>query len=53
MVFVVLFEFMLNIIDCYLVVCEDMGIEFILVFNKIDLIDDEGFVFIDEIFDIY
>ncbi|UJX25178.1 small ribosomal subunit biogenesis GTPase RsgA [Pseudoalteromonas sp. CF6-2] len=53
MVSAVLPEFTPNIIDRYLVACEDMGIEPILVLNKIDLIDDEGLAFIDEILDIY
>lgn len=53
MVSAILPEFTPQIIDRYLVACEDMGIEPILVLNKIDLIDDEGLEFINEILDIY
>ena len=53
MVSAVLPEFTPNIIDRYLVACEDMGIEPILVLNKVDLLDEESFDFIDEILDIY
>ena len=42
MVSAVLPEFTPSIIDRYLIACEDMGIEPILVLNKIDLIDDAG-----------
>jgi ribosome biogenesis GTPase len=53
MVSAILPEFTPQIIDRYLVACEDMGIEPILVLNKIDLIDEEGLEFINEILDIY
>jgi ribosome biogenesis GTPase len=53
MVSAILPEFTPQIIDRYLVACEDMGIEPILVLNKIDLIDDEGLEFINEILNIY
>ena len=53
MVSAILPEFTPQIIDRYLVACEDMGIEPILVLNKVDLIDDEGLEFINEILDIY
>jgi len=46
-------EFTPQIIDRYLVACEDMGIEPILVLNKIDLVDEEGLEFVNEILDIY
>ncbi|MBQ4832947.1 small ribosomal subunit biogenesis GTPase RsgA [Pseudoalteromonas sp. MMG010] len=53
MVSAVLPEFTHNIIDRYLIACEDMGIEPILVLNKIDLIDDAGLSKIQSILDIY
>ncbi|TMP44072.1 ribosome biogenesis GTPase RsgA [Pseudoalteromonas citrea] len=53
MVSAVLPEFTPQIIDRYLVACEDMGIEPILVLNKIDLLDDEGLQIIEEVLDIY
>ncbi|WP_394193959.1 small ribosomal subunit biogenesis GTPase RsgA [Pseudoalteromonas atlantica] len=53
MVSAVLPEFTANIIDRYLVACEDMGIEPILVLNKIDLIDEQGLKAIEEVLDIY
>ena len=53
MVSAILPEFTPQIIDRYLVACEDMGIEPILVLNKIDLVDEEGLEFINEILDIY
>lgn len=53
MVSAVLPEFTPNIIDRYLVACEDMGIEPVLILNKVDLLDEETFDFIDEILDIY
>ncbi|MGO2012633.1 MAG: small ribosomal subunit biogenesis GTPase RsgA [Pseudoalteromonas sp.] len=53
MVSAVLPEFTASIIDRYLVACEDMGIEPILVLNKIDLIDDEGLAVINSTLDIY
>lgn len=36
-VLLVLFEFFLNIIDCYLIVFEILGIVLFIVLNKIDL----------------
>jgi ribosome biogenesis GTPase len=53
MVSAVLPEFTPNIIDRYLVACEDMGIEPILVLNKVDLLDDEGIEYLDDVLDIY
>lgn len=53
MVSAVLPEFTANIIDRYLVACEDMGIEPILVLNKIDLIDEQGLKAINEVLDVY
>ena len=53
MVSAVLPEFTPNIIDRYLVACEDMGIEPILVLNKIDLIDEAGLKNIQNVLDIY
>lgn len=47
-VFVILFELLLNIIDCYLVVCEVQDIELFIVLNKIDLLDDDGLCFVNE-----
>ncbi|MBD1583813.1 small ribosomal subunit biogenesis GTPase RsgA [Pseudoalteromonas sp. S16_S37] len=53
MVSAVLPEFTPHIIDRYLVACEDMGIEPILVLNKVDLLDDDSRQYIDEVLDIY
>ncbi len=53
MVSAVLPEFTPNIIDRYLVACEDMGIEPIILLNKIDLLDDEMLAYIESILDIY
>ena len=53
MVSAVLPEFTPSIIDRYLIACEDMGIEPILVLNKIDLIDEAGLNEIQQILDIY
>ncbi|KAF7787471.1 ribosome biogenesis GTPase [Pseudoalteromonas rubra] len=53
MVSAVVPEFTPQIIDRYLVACEDMGIEPILLLNKIDLLDDEGLDYVDEVLDIY
>ncbi|MBB1303549.1 small ribosomal subunit biogenesis GTPase RsgA [Pseudoalteromonas sp. SR44-5] len=53
MVSAVLPEFTPSIIDRYLIACEDMGIEPILVLNKIDLIDEPGLANINKILDIY
>ncbi|WP_419149354.1 small ribosomal subunit biogenesis GTPase RsgA [Pseudoalteromonas 'SMAR'] len=53
MVSAVVPEFTPQIIDRYLVACEDMGIEPILLLNKIDLLDQEGLEYVDDILDIY
>ncbi|MCF6436491.1 small ribosomal subunit biogenesis GTPase RsgA [Pseudoalteromonas sp. MMG022] len=53
MVSAVLPEFTPHIIDRYLVACEDMGIEPILLLNKVDLLDEESRQYIDEVLDIY
>lgn len=53
MVSAVVPEFTPQIIDRYLVACEDMGIEPILLLNKIDLLDQEGLEYVDEVLDIY
>ncbi|TMN35374.1 small ribosomal subunit biogenesis GTPase RsgA [Pseudoalteromonas sp. S2755] len=53
MVSAVVPEFTPQIIDRYLVACEDMGIEPILLLNKIDLLDQESLEYIDEVLDIY
>ncbi|QIU91392.1 small ribosomal subunit biogenesis GTPase RsgA [Yokenella regensburgei] len=46
-------ELSLNIIDRYLVGCETLDIEPLIVLNKIDLLDDEGMAFVNEQMDIY
>ena len=46
-------ELSLNIIDRYLVACETLQIEPIIVLNKIDLLDDEEMAFVNEQMDIY
>lgn len=46
-------ELSLNIIDRYLVACETLDIEPLLVLNKTDLLDDEGREWVDEQMDIY
>lgn len=46
-------ELSLNIIDRYLVACETLDVEPLLVLNKIDLLDDEGLAFVNEQMDIY
>jgi ribosome biogenesis GTPase len=53
MVSAVLPEFTPHIIDRYLVACEDMGIEPILLLNKVDLLDGESREYIEEVLDIY
>ncbi|ALS31904.1 MULTISPECIES: small ribosomal subunit biogenesis GTPase RsgA [Pseudoalteromonas] len=53
MVSAVLPEFTPSIIDRYLIACEDMGIEPILVLNKIDLIDAQGLSEIQKVLDVY
>ncbi|MDP4983572.1 small ribosomal subunit biogenesis GTPase RsgA [Pseudoalteromonas tunicata] len=46
-------EFTPNIIDRYLVACEDMGIEPILILNKTDLLSADTLAEIDAVLDIY
>ncbi|ROP60128.1 ribosome-dependent GTPase RsgA [Enterobacter sp. BIGb0383] len=46
-------ELSLNIIDRYLVACEALGVDPLIVLNKIDLLDDEGMKFVNEQMDIY
>lgn len=46
-------ELSLNIIDRYLVACETLEIEPLIVLNKIDLLDDESHQFVDKLMDIY
>ena len=46
-------ELSLNIIDRYLVACETLDVEPLLVLNKTDLLDDEGREWVDEQMDIY
>ncbi|HBZ14587.1 small ribosomal subunit biogenesis GTPase RsgA [Pantoea sp. NPDC088449] len=46
-------ELSLNIIDRYLVASETLGVEPLLVLNKIDLLDAEGRAFVDEQMEIY
>lgn len=46
-------ELSLNIIDRYLVACETLGVEPLIVLNKIDLLDDESLAFVQTQMDIY
>lgn len=46
-------ELSLNIIDRYLVACETLGVEPLIVLNKIDLLDDEGMRFVNQQMAIY
>lgn len=46
-------ELSLNIIDRYLVACETLHVEPLIVLNKIDLLDDEGMAFVQEQMNIY
>ncbi|WP_158785114.1 small ribosomal subunit biogenesis GTPase RsgA [Pantoea sp. BAV 3049] len=46
-------ELSLNIIDRYLIACETLDVEPLLVLNKTDLLDDEGRAFVDEQMEIY
>ena len=46
-------ELSLNIIDRYLVACETLDVEPLIVLNKIDLLNDEGMKFVNEQMDIY
>lgn len=46
-------ELSLNMIDRYLVACETLEIEPLIVLNKVDLLDDDGMAFVNEQMDIY
>ncbi|MDR0217715.1 MAG: small ribosomal subunit biogenesis GTPase RsgA [Enterobacteriaceae bacterium] len=46
-------ELSLNIIDRYLVACETLNIEPLVVLNKIDLLDDEGREWVNSVMNIY
>lgn len=46
-------ELSLNIIDRYLVACETLSVEPIIVLNKVDLLDEEGREFINQTMQIY
>lgn len=46
-------ELSLNIIDRYLVACETVEVEPLIVLNKIDLLDEEGRKFVEGMMDIY
>ncbi|KLU17387.1 MULTISPECIES: small ribosomal subunit biogenesis GTPase RsgA [Xenorhabdus] len=46
-------ELSLNIIDRYLVACETLNIEPLLVLNKIDLLDAESREWVNDVMDIY
>ncbi|OSN03331.1 small ribosomal subunit biogenesis GTPase RsgA [Lonsdalea iberica] len=46
-------ELSINIIDRYLVACETLEVEPLIVLNKIDLLDEESLKFVDEVMDIY
>ena len=46
-------ELSLNIIDRYLVACEVLEVEPLIVLNKIDLLDDDGMAFVNQQMDIY
>lgn len=46
-------ELSLNIIDRYLVACETLEVEPLLVLNKVDLLDDEGRAFAESAMNIY
>ncbi|MEI7264588.1 small ribosomal subunit biogenesis GTPase RsgA [Pectobacterium carotovorum] len=46
-------ELSLNIIDRYLVACETLEIDPLIVLNKIDLLDDKSRQFVDKKMDIY
>ncbi|KGT94403.1 GTPase RsgA [Erwinia typographi] len=46
-------ELSLNIIDRYLIACETLEVEPLLVLNKTDLLDEEGREFVDEQMEIY
>ncbi len=46
-------ELSLNMIDRYLVACETLGVEPIIVLNKVDLLEPEQRTFVDEVMNIY
>ncbi|RAW92649.1 small ribosomal subunit biogenesis GTPase RsgA [Photorhabdus laumondii] len=46
-------ELSLNIIDRYLVACETLGIDPLIVLNKIDLLDEESRAWVNEIMSTY
>lgn len=46
-------ELSLNMIDRYLVACETLEVEPLIVLNKVDLLDTEGRKFVDEAMQIY
>lgn len=46
-------ELSLNIIDRYLVACETVDVEPLIVLNKIDLLDDDAMTFVNKQMDIY
>ncbi|ARD17993.1 small ribosomal subunit biogenesis GTPase RsgA [Edwardsiella piscicida] len=46
-------ELSLNIIDRYLVACETLCVEPLIVLNKVDLLDDEGREFVEQAMAIY
>ncbi|MDD9340744.1 MAG: small ribosomal subunit biogenesis GTPase RsgA [Providencia heimbachae] len=46
-------ELSLNIIDRYLVACETIGIQAVIVLNKVDLLDDENREWVSELMTIY
>ncbi|AVZ81888.1 ribosome biogenesis GTPase RsgA [Edwardsiella ictaluri] len=46
-------ELSLNIIDRYLVACETLCVEPLIVLNKVDLLDEEGREFVEQAMEIY
>lgn len=46
-------ELSLNMIDRYLVACETLSVEPLIVLNKVDLLDADGRRFVDEMMQIY
>ncbi|MFC3396825.1 small ribosomal subunit biogenesis GTPase RsgA [Brenneria rubrifaciens] len=46
-------ELSLNIIDRYLVACETLDVEPLIVLNKVDLLDEDACRFVNELMDIY
>lgn len=46
-------ELSLNIIDRYLVACETLGVEPLIVLNKIDLLNDESRALVNDLMNIY